>query len=74
MNMEIQKILDYCAAKKGVTETFPFDDVTLVFKVGGKMFLLVPLESNRRLFQLEPIQNGAPTFAKNFRKFLAPII
>lgn len=30
--------------KKGVTESFPFDEHTLVFKVMGKMFALIPLE------------------------------
>jgi len=29
--------------KKGVTEEFPFDKDTLVFKVMGKMFALAPL-------------------------------
>lgn len=42
--MEVNDILTYCAAKKGVEETFPFDADTLVLKVGGKMFLLIPLE------------------------------
>ena len=42
--MDITEILDYCNAKNGVEETFPFDAETLVMKVGGKMFLLVPLE------------------------------
>jgi predicted DNA-binding protein (MmcQ/YjbR family) len=31
--------------KKGVTAHFPFDNVTLVFKVMGKMFLLTGLDS-----------------------------
>ena len=31
-------------AKNGVTEHFPFDEVTLVFKVMGKMFALVGLD------------------------------
>jgi predicted DNA-binding protein (MmcQ/YjbR family) len=31
-------------AKKGVTEEFPFDASTLVFKVMGKMFALTALE------------------------------
>src|SRR5690606_6668909 len=31
-------------AKKGVTEHFPFDQDTLVFKVGGKMFALASLK------------------------------
>lgn len=42
--MDTNEILDYCLAKKGVTESFPFDNETLVLKVGGKMFLLMPLE------------------------------
>jgi predicted DNA-binding protein (MmcQ/YjbR family) len=33
----------YCLAKKGVTEHFPFDKDTLVFKVGSKMFALSSL-------------------------------
>jgi predicted DNA-binding protein (MmcQ/YjbR family) len=42
--MDANEILDYCMTKKGVTETFPFDNETLVMKVGTKMFLLIPLE------------------------------
>ncbi len=42
--MDTNEILDYCLAKKGVTETFPFDNETLVLKVGTKMFLLIALE------------------------------
>lgn len=41
--MDIQNFYDYCLAKKGVTEHFPFDEDTLVFKVGGKMFALSSL-------------------------------
>lgn len=43
--MEIEELLSYTSAKKGVEETFPFDKETLVLKVGGKMFLLISLES-----------------------------
>ena len=42
--MNIQSFYDYCLAKKGVTEHFPFDEDTLVFKVGGKMFALSSLK------------------------------
>jgi predicted DNA-binding protein (MmcQ/YjbR family) len=38
--MNIEELREYCLSKKGVTESFPFDNVTLVFKVVGKMFLL----------------------------------
>ncbi|MDD7914858.1 MmcQ/YjbR family DNA-binding protein [Polaribacter ponticola] len=42
--MHIEQLRDFCIAKKGVTEHFPFDDVTLVFKVMHKMFALSGLE------------------------------
>ncbi|MFD1629126.1 MmcQ/YjbR family DNA-binding protein [Pseudopedobacter beijingensis] len=42
--MNIEELRDYCIAKKGVTESFPFDNDTLVFKVEGKIFLLVNVE------------------------------
>ncbi len=42
--MNIEQFRDYCLAKKGVTESFPFDSETLVFKVMGKMFALTSLE------------------------------
>lgn len=43
--MNIEEFRDYCLNKKGVEETFPFDEVTLVFKVMGKMFALTGLDS-----------------------------
>jgi predicted DNA-binding protein (MmcQ/YjbR family) len=43
--MNIEQIREYCLKKKGVTEEFPFDEETLVFKVVGKIFLLASLES-----------------------------
>ncbi len=42
--MNIEEFRDYCLSKKGVTESFPFDEQTLVFKVMGKMFALSGLE------------------------------
>lgn len=36
---------DYCLNKKAVTESFPFDESTLVFKVAGKMFALLALDA-----------------------------
>jgi len=43
--MDIEYFRDYCLSKKACEETFPFDEVTLVFKVMGKMFALVPLNN-----------------------------
>jgi len=42
--MNIEAFRDYCLSKKYVTESFPFDEKTLVFKVAGKMFALSGLE------------------------------
>lgn len=41
--MNIEQLRAYCISKKGVTEGFPFDKNTLVFKVLTKMFVLAPL-------------------------------
>jgi predicted DNA-binding protein (MmcQ/YjbR family) len=41
--MNLEAYYEYCLSKKGVTEHFPFDEETLVFKVGGKMFALSSL-------------------------------
>ena len=38
--MNIEEYRAYCLAKKAVTEEFPFDSETLVFKVMGKIFAL----------------------------------
>ena len=42
--MHIEQLRQYCISKKGTTEEFPFDNDTLVFKVMGKVFILVPLD------------------------------
>jgi predicted DNA-binding protein (MmcQ/YjbR family) len=39
--MDFESLRAYLAAKPGAVEDFPFDPVTLVFKVGGKMFALI---------------------------------
>ncbi len=44
--MNIEVFREFCLIKKGVEETFPFDEHTLVFKVMGKMFALLPLNAD----------------------------
>ena len=39
--MDLTKLRNYLLAKPQAVEDFPFDTVTLVAKVGGKMFALV---------------------------------
>ena len=45
--MNIEELRDYCLQKPGVTESFPFGEDTLVFKVGEKIFLLSGLEDGQ---------------------------
>ena len=42
--MNIEEVRGYCLSKKGAIEGFPFDDTTLVVKVGDKIFALLNLE------------------------------
>ena len=40
--MNLKELRSYCLQKKGAIIDFPFDDVTMVIKVGDKMFALMP--------------------------------
>ena len=40
--MNIEDVRTYCLTLRNTTECLPFDDVSLVFKVENKMFLLLP--------------------------------
>ena len=42
--MNIEAFRDYCLSKQYVTECFPFDEDTLVFKVAEKMFTATSLK------------------------------
>jgi predicted DNA-binding protein (MmcQ/YjbR family) len=42
--LDIESFRNYCLSKKGVTEEFPFDSRTLVYKVMGKMFALTDID------------------------------
>lgn len=43
--MNIELIREYCLKKKFVTEGLPFDDVSLVYRVMGKIFVIASLET-----------------------------
>lgn len=46
--MNLEDIREYCIAKPGVTESLPFNDTALVFKVMGKMFAVIDLSEEGR--------------------------
>nr|WP_297309277.1 MmcQ/YjbR family DNA-binding protein [uncultured Flavobacterium sp.] len=41
--MQLDQFYEFCLNLKGTTEHFPFDEDTLAFKVGGKMYALASL-------------------------------
>lgn len=55
--MNIEEIREYCISKKAVTESFPFDESTLVFKVMNKMFCLLGLDDQRVSLKNDPEKN-----------------
>jgi predicted DNA-binding protein (MmcQ/YjbR family) len=57
--MNVEEIREYCIKKKAVTESFPFGGDTLVFKVVGKMFLLVAIDSNPLQFNAKCLPTKA---------------
>lgn len=42
--MNIESVREYCLALPQATEDFPFDESTLAFRIGGKIFALIDLE------------------------------
>lgn len=47
--MTRNEVFEYLLSKPFSKETYPFDDVTAVFKVGGKMFALISAHEADRL-------------------------
>jgi predicted DNA-binding protein (MmcQ/YjbR family) len=51
--MDIESLRAYCLQKPDALEEFPFGDSTMVFKVGGKMFLAVGLSNSPLRFNVK---------------------
>lgn len=47
--MNVEEFREYCLAFSGVTEEFPFNESTLVFKVRGKIFALADIDIFERI-------------------------
>ncbi|PBQ32149.1 MmcQ-like protein [Sphingobacteriaceae bacterium] len=68
--MNAEEIREICLSKKGVEEGFPFGNETLVFKVGGKIFLLVSLESQILQFNAKCMPDRAIELREKFSTIL----
>ncbi|OJW32312.1 MAG: MmcQ-like protein [Sphingobacteriales bacterium 46-32] len=51
--MHIESLREYCLSKPGTEETFPFGPDTLVYKVNGKIYLLVGLDEQPARFNVK---------------------
>ena len=51
--MNIESLHEYCLSKPGTEETLPFGPDTVVYKVGGKVFLLTGLDSEDLRFNVK---------------------
>lgn len=51
--MDIETLREYCLSKEGASESFPFGETTLVFKVKGKIFLLASLDAQPLQFNVK---------------------
>ncbi len=53
VDMNVEELRDYCMSVKGATESFPFDDTVLVFKIMGKIFAYIGLEPRNGILRVE---------------------
>ena len=51
--MNNEKLREYCLSKPNVTESLPFNDTALVFKVYNKMFALLDLSEQNKGISLK---------------------
>jgi len=51
--MNIEELREYCISVKGATESFPFDESTLVFKIMDKMFAYTRLDPKDGVFKVD---------------------
>ena len=51
--MDLEYIRKFCLDKKSVTESFPFGNTALVFKVAGKIFLILSIDSRPLQFNVK---------------------
>ena len=68
--MNVEEIREFCLKKKAVAESFPFDDKTLVFKVGDKIFLLLSLYSNPVQFNVKCLPDKAIELREKYSAIL----
>jgi predicted DNA-binding protein (MmcQ/YjbR family) len=64
--MDLEALRNYCLKKKSATESFPFGESTLVFKVSGKIFLLLSLDAVPLQFNVKCDPEQAEVFREEY--------
>lgn len=70
--MNIEELRMYCLSKEAVTEGFPFGPETLVFKVMGKVFLLVGLDEYPLYFNVKCDPEEAVSLRESYPNSVKP--
>lgn len=65
--MNIEEIRNYCLSKAGYEETLPFGPDTLVYKVNGKIFLLMGIDSENLSFNVKCDPDKALELREEYR-------
>jgi predicted DNA-binding protein (MmcQ/YjbR family) len=67
--MNIEAIREYCLSRPAVTESLPFNDTALVFKVAGKMFAVPDLSQAKRGITLKCDPERAIELREHYEEF-----
>ncbi len=70
--MNIEELREYCLSKIYVTEDTPFDETTLAFKVGDKIFALTNIESKPTRVNLKCDPEKAIDLRENYPDVIIP--
>ena len=70
--MNVEVVREYALQKQGVTESFPFGETTLVFKVQDKVFLLLPLDTGRLQFNVKCDPDKAIELREEYPEVVLP--
>lgn len=64
--MDIEKLHEYALSKPGAQSSFPFDPETLVLKVGGKIFCIIPLDKYPLVFSVKTDPEWSATLRESY--------
>lgn len=70
--MDVEQIRAYALQKPGAEESFPFGEDTLVFKINGKIFLLLSLDSPDLSFNVKADPEKAIELREAYPQHILP--